>query len=228
MFVYRACLSVCFNHFILLGLLVKILCKTRAILRKIEKKVCAMRKLLIIQPEPESAALLQRALDERGLTVCQVVPVMPKDDEGAQVIAIMRRDDPSAASATYVIEPPYRFGHLLDVIKNLQDKNDNPLRRVYASCALDTAHCLFFTPDQPDGIRLTEKEKDILLYLSECDPQSPVTKEALLEGVWGFNQNVETHTLETHVYRLRQKIEKNPAKPLFLITKDDGYIFQRD
>lgn len=72
------------------------------------------------------------------------------------------------------------------------------------------------------SIRLTEKEQDILLYLYSCKG-TPVGRQSLLDHVWGYAHDVETHTLETHIYRLRQKIEIDPANPRFLVTDDEGY-----
>jgi DNA-binding response OmpR family regulator len=71
-------------------------------------------------------------------------------------------------------------------------------------------------------IRLTEKETAILKFLYRAGARS-VGRDTLLNEVWGYNAGVTTHTLETHVYRLRQKIEKNPAKAEILITDGGGY-----
>ena len=71
-------------------------------------------------------------------------------------------------------------------------------------------------------LRLTEKEAAILRYLHRAE-QQPVARETLLKNVWGYNANVTTHTLETHIYRLRQKIESNPAEAQLLITEGGGY-----
>lgn len=71
-------------------------------------------------------------------------------------------------------------------------------------------------------IRLTEKETNILKYLYRAG-HKPVTREELLAEVWGYNAGVTTHTLETHVYRLRQKIEPDPANARLLITEAGGY-----
>src|SRR5690606_33393064 len=73
---------------------------------------------------------------------------------------------------------------------------------------------------QADGrkVRLTEKETNILKYLYRAGP-APVAREELLHEVWGYNAGVTTHTLETHVYRLRQKIELDPANARLLITE---------
>ena len=73
-----------------------------------------------------------------------------------------------------------------------------------------------------NDIKLTEKERDILLYLRGAKGRI-VGRDELLEHVWGYGEGLETHTLETHIYRLRQKIEKDPGAPAFLVTQDEGY-----
>lgn len=71
-------------------------------------------------------------------------------------------------------------------------------------------------------VRLTEKEAAILKYLFRAG-EKVVGRETLLNEVWGYNAGVTTHTLETHVYRLRQKIEADPSKAEILITEPGGY-----
>ena len=71
-------------------------------------------------------------------------------------------------------------------------------------------------------IRLTEKESSILKYLYRAT-EKVVTRDVLLHEVWGYNAGVTTHTLETHIYRLRQKIEKDPSQAELLITETGGY-----
>jgi DNA-binding response OmpR family regulator len=71
-------------------------------------------------------------------------------------------------------------------------------------------------------IRLTEKEAAILKFLYRAG-QRVIGRETLLGEVWGYNAGVTTHTLETHVYRLRQKIERNPSQAEILVTEPGGY-----
>ncbi|HMQ91903.1 MAG TPA: response regulator transcription factor [Amaricoccus sp.] len=71
-------------------------------------------------------------------------------------------------------------------------------------------------------IRLTEKETNILKYLYRAG-SAVVARDVLLHEVWGYNAGVTTHTLETHIYRLRQKIERDPSNATILVTEPGGY-----
>jgi DNA-binding response OmpR family regulator len=79
--------------------------------------------------------------------------------------------------------------------------------------------------DKERKIRLTEKETSILKYLYRAGGKS-VGRDELLSEVWGYNANVTTHTLETHIYRLRQKIEPDPSNARLLLTESGGYRLQ--
>ena len=77
-------------------------------------------------------------------------------------------------------------------------------------------------PQRNRRIRLTEKEAAILKFLYRAGTQA-VARQVLLNEVWGYNAAVTTHTLETHIYRLRQKIEPDPANARLLLTEGGGY-----
>src|SRR5271167_3725812 len=77
-------------------------------------------------------------------------------------------------------------------------------------------------PAKNRRIRLTEKEAAILKYLYRAGTR-PVGRQILLNEVWGYNAAVTTHTLETHIYRLRQKIEPDPTNARLLLTEGGGY-----
>ena len=79
--------------------------------------------------------------------------------------------------------------------------------------------------DKGKKVRLTEKETNILKYLYRAGAK-PVSREELLTEVWGYNAGVTTHTLETHIYRLRQKIEPEPGQARLLLTDAGGYRLQ--
>src|SRR5277367_462973 len=70
-------------------------------------------------------------------------------------------------------------------------------------------------------IRLTDKETAVLKFLYRSE--AAVNRQILMHEVWGYNATVTTHTLETHIYRLRQKIEENPGQAQILITESGGY-----
>ena len=76
--------------------------------------------------------------------------------------------------------------------------------------------------DKGSKIRLTEKETAILRFLYRAG-QRVIGRDVLLQEVWGYNSNVTTHTLETHIYRLRQKIEVDPGRAKILVTESGGY-----
>ena len=71
-------------------------------------------------------------------------------------------------------------------------------------------------------VRLTEKETAILKFLYRAGDKA-ISRDVLLHEVWGYNSGVTTHTLETHIYRLRQKIERDPSNAELLVTEAGGY-----
>ncbi len=81
---------------------------------------------------------------------------------------------------------------------------------------------LLTDPSGRTKVRLTEKETAILKYLYRAG-ERVIGRDTLLGEVWGYNAGVTTHTLETHVYRLRQKIERDPARAEILVTEPGGY-----
>ena len=121
------------------------------------------------------------------------------------------------------VTKPFRFAVLLARIRA-------QLRQYEASeDAIFTIGPYTFRPSSklllnPQGtkVRLTEKETSILRYLYRAG-QRPVSRETLLQEGCGYNSGVTTHTLETHIYRLRQKIEKDATAPAILVTEAGGY-----
>lgn len=81
---------------------------------------------------------------------------------------------------------------------------------------------MLLTGEDKRKIRLTEKETAILKYLCRAG-NKVVARDVLLAEVWGYNAGVTTHTLETHIYRLRQKVELDPSNAVLLVTEPGGY-----
>lgn len=127
---------------------------------------------------------------------------------------------------TVHFDKPVRFGAVLDKVGRVlkaQQKNAYPENIDIGSWRLDTVYNVLNAFDGADAdIRLTEKEKEILCVLHDNGGQ-PVSREDLLRAVWAYAEGVETHTLETHIYRLRQKIEDDPAAPQILLKNAQGY-----
>ncbi|MGA1801886.1 response regulator transcription factor [Rhizobium sp. HT1-10] len=127
------------------------------------------------------------------------------------------------AGANDYVTKPFRFAVLLARIRAQLRQHEQ------SEDATFTVGRYLFKPSQKlltteDGqkIRLTEKEAAIIRYLYRAE-QKVVTRDILLEEVWGYNSGVTTHTLETHVYRLRQKIERDPSNAEILVTENGGY-----
>ena len=76
--------------------------------------------------------------------------------------------------------------------------------------------------DQQNQLKLTEREIDIILFLN--DNKSPQSVDVLQKKVWGYSFDLETHTVETHIYRLRKKIKDEFNDEQFIISHNDGYI----
>jgi DNA-binding response OmpR family regulator len=127
------------------------------------------------------------------------------------------------SGANDYVTKPYKFSVLLARIRaQLRDyeHSEGAIFRLGAYEFRPAAKLL--VDEKGKKIRLTEKETNILKYLYRAG-EKPVTREELLTEVWGYNAGVTTHTLETHVYRLRQKIEPDPANARLLLTEAGGY-----
>lgn len=127
------------------------------------------------------------------------------------------------AGANDYVTKPFRFAVLLARMRahlRQHETNEEALFRIGQYTFQPSAKHLI--GEGGVKLRLTEKETAILRFLYRAG-QSVVTREVLLREVWGYNSNVTTHTLETHIYRLRQKIERDPAKAQLLVTEAGGY-----
>ncbi|WP_341990457.1 response regulator transcription factor [Azorhizobium sp. AG788] len=127
------------------------------------------------------------------------------------------------AGANDYIVKPFRFAVLLARLRAQMRSHEASEDAVFAIGPYSfRPGAKMLLTDRGSKIRLTEKETAILRYLYRAG-KSPVARETLLQEVWGYNSGVTTHTLETHIYRLRQKIEPDPSNPTLLATQSGGY-----
>ena len=121
------------------------------------------------------------------------------------------------------ITKPFRFSVLLARIRAALRQHDQSEDVVFTigPYSFQPANKLLETADG-NKVRLTDKETNILKYLYRQGPKT-ITRDILLKEVWGYNNRVTTHTLETHIYRLRQKIERDPSNARLLVTEEGGY-----
>jgi DNA-binding response OmpR family regulator len=159
----------------------------------------------------------------------EAVKILRKNGFKAPVIMLTGHDTESdtilglEAGANDYVAKPFRFAVLLARIRAQLRQHEQSEDAVF------TVGPYQFKPSQKiltmeDGrkIRLTEKEAAIIRFLYRAE-KNVVTRDILLEEVWGYNSGVTTHTLETHVYRLRQKIERDPSNAEILVTENGGY-----
>jgi DNA-binding response OmpR family regulator len=132
------------------------------------------------------------------------------------------------AGANDYVAKPFRLGELMARIRVQLRQHEASEDAVFAigPYSFQPGRKLLLDPASRRKVRLTEKEAAILRFLYRAG-ESAVSRETLLGEVWGYNAGVNTHTLETHIYRLRQKMEKDPANAVILVTAAGGYRLVR-
>ena len=127
------------------------------------------------------------------------------------------------AGANDYVSKPFKFPVLLARIRAQLRQHEQSEDAVFSIGPYMFKPALkILTDEEEKKIRLTEKETNILKYLYRAN-DIVVPRDTLLHEVWGYNAGVTTHTLETHIYRLRQKIEPDPSNARLLVTESGGY-----
>ena len=158
---------------------------------------------------------LCRLMRKQGVK-CPILMLTGHDSDADTVLGL-------DAGANDYVTKPFRFPVLLARIRAQLRQHEQSEDAVFqlGPYTFKPAMKLLETEDAKK-IRLTEKETNILKYLYRAQ-DGVVAREVLLHEVWGYNAGVTTHTLETHIYRLRQKIEPDPANVRLLVTESGGY-----
>ena len=195
------------------------------------------RRIVVIGQDAALGGAVAEALAQAGFAVSRVPPDraataeaelavidLPCGDSAAAVCALLRRRVEMVVAlgagpvdgAAAVIAKPVRLAALVARIEDLL------ARRALAigPWRLDAAARLL-ADDGGRIVRLTDKEVAILQALHRA--RGPVGRDRLLAEVWGYAATVSTHTLETHIYRLRRKIEADPTRASLLLTEPGGY-----
>ncbi len=193
-----------------------------------DEAATAEAALARVRDRPFDAILLDIGLpDMDGRDLCRMMrhagmrgPVILLTAAGAAADAGRDRD----SGASDFVAKPFRLGVLLArlriQLRQFEQKEQAVV--VIGPYSFQPAAKLLQDPQANRKVRLTEKETAILKYLYAVG-QKVVGRDVLLGEVWGYHAGVTTHTLETHVYRLRRKIEVDPANARILVTEPGGY-----
>lgn len=157
---------------------------------------------------------LCREFRAQGVT-CPIILLTAKDSDSDVIEGL-------DAGANDYVSKPFRFAVLMARIHahlRSHEQSEEAVYRIGPYTFRPSAKIL--VDSQGRKIRLTEKETNILKFLYRSG--ETVGRETLLHEVWGYNPAVTTHTLETHIYRLRQKIERDPTEAQILVTESGGY-----
>ncbi|MDA0305921.1 MAG: response regulator transcription factor [Proteobacteria bacterium] len=128
------------------------------------------------------------------------------------------------AGANDYITKPFRLGVLLARLRahiRQHERSDDAVF-ILGPYTFQPSNKMLVNNEDEKKVRLTDKETAILKFLYRAGDKV-VSRDVLLDEVWGYNAGVTTHTLETHVYRLRQKIETDPSNAILLVTEPGGY-----
>lgn len=158
---------------------------------------------------------LCKLLRKQGVK-CPVIMLTGQDSDADTILGL-------DAGANDYVTKPFKFPVLLARMRAQlrQHEQSEDANFAVGPYTFKPAHKVLLLQNG-QKIRLTEKETNILKFLLRS-ADGIVARDTLLHEVWGYNANVTTHTLETHIYRLRQKIEPDPARASLLITESGGY-----
>ena len=147
-------------------------------------------------------------------------PIMMLTGADTDADAILGLD----AGANDYVTKPFRLGVLLARLRAQLRQHEQSEDAVFTigHYTFRPSGKILIDDETEKKVRLTEKETAILKYLYRTGDKV-VDRDTLLDEVWGYNAGVTTHTLETHVYRLRQKIERDPSNSEILVTEPGGY-----
>ena len=158
---------------------------------------------------------LCRLMRKQGVK-CPVLMLTGHDGDSDTILGL-------DAGANDYVTKPFKFPVLLARMRAQLRQHEQSEDAIFTlgPYTFKPAMKMLITEDERK-IRLTEKETNILKFLYRST-EGVVPRDILLHEVWGYNAGITTHTLETHIYRLRQKIEPDPSNVRLLVTESGGY-----
>lgn len=189
-----------------------------------------MKKIILIQVSAAVEQALREQLSPFGdleVVALKKAPPGLSDLMPDLVLLEGREDDVTSAFPGCPVLPlswarPWRLGALLRQIGQMLSQPVLYIDEMAIGSYLFKPQERSLTRPGGEEISLTDREVDILAYLVRHGGR-PVSREDLLRNVWQYQEGVDTHTLETHIYRLRQKIELQAEDPRILLTAEGGY-----
>jgi DNA-binding response OmpR family regulator len=183
----------------------------------LEKAKEALYDLVILDvglPDMDGRELC-RLMRKQGVK-CPIIMLTAHDTDADTILGL-------DAGANDYVSKPFKFPVLLARLRAQLRQHEQSEDAVFSlgPYTFKPAAKMLLDEDEKK-IRLTEKETNILKFLYRAQ-DGVVAREVLLHEVWGYNAGVTTHTLETHIYRLRQKIEPDPSNARLLVTESGGY-----
>ena len=182
-----------------------------------EKARAQLHDLVILDvglPDTDGRELCRR-MRKAGVK-CPVVMLTGHDSDADTILGL-------DAGANDYVTKPFKFPVLLARIRaqlRTHEQSEDAVFQLGPYTFRPSVKMLISEDEKK--VRLTEKETNILKYLYRAQ-DGVVARDVLLHEVWGYNAGVTTHTLETHIYRLRQKIEPDPSNARLLVTESGGY-----
>ncbi|MDR7035462.1 MULTISPECIES: response regulator transcription factor [Methylobacterium] len=217
-----------------------LICDDDATLRETLTEQLDLYDEFIVVSEADATGAVNRVADDR--IDLAVMDVGLPDMDGREAVRIMRRNgyrgpvimltaqdseedtvEGLEAGANDYVTKPFKFAVLLARIRahlRQHEASEDAIFQIGPYTFRPGAKLL--VGERGSKLKLTEKETAILRFLYRAG-REVVGRDTLLAEVWGYNAHVTTHTLETHIYRLRQKIEPNPATAAILVTEGGGY-----
>jgi DNA-binding response OmpR family regulator len=183
-------------------------------IEKVKAQIYDMVILDVGLPDTDGRELCKR-MRKQGVR-CPVVMLTGHDSDADTILGL-------DAGANDYVTKPFKFPVLLARIRAQLRQHEQSEDAVFQLGPYTFKPAMKMLIDERERkIRLTEKETNILKFLYRAT-EGVVPRDVLLHEVWGYNAGVTTHTLETHIYRLRQKIEPDPSNARLLVTESGGY-----